>query len=501
MNNRLLQVTLLFCFFLSIYLLTYKGIDAGDDIFHYEVAKNFVRTGRLALPEGKYDLNKQRWLKVVMSVGRGGHVYLTLPPGLALASIPLGYIGNFIENHTDVIQYNEVINSKNADDYTKVSFIRKLPSAFFIGLINPIVSALTVLILFLFGQEIVKSPSKALIGSFLFGLGTIIWPYSSNYWDQPLLTFCIFSSFYYIFLFSRHFKLRYLLFAGLLAGYALLARLESILTVPWLVLYLIATLINEKRSWLKPVGMFVIPFAVCVGLQMLWNFYRFGSLTNTGAFHQALLRTAFKAKLFFSLPANLVSFQRGLFIYSPPLLLFFCAIGSLFLAQKRLASILVGIILTNLLLYSKFSFWQAPASWGPRFLVLLGPFIFLPVFLFFDRVVWKKVLIGFLFFAGLLVQLIGVLLPLQVMAQEKYWGDSWNDPRNYFTKSDIVPQAAMLLKGKIELWWLESPIKLLIGMALFFITFLSLFLLVKKYTSWGIQRLPGFPFVLSSSDK
>jgi hypothetical protein len=166
----------LFFFFLSIYLLTYKGIDAGDDIFHYEVAKNFVRTGRLALPEDKYDLNKQRWLKVFMEVGRGGHVYLTLPPGLALASIPLGYIGNVIENHTDVIQYNEVINSKNTDDYTKVSFIRKLPSAFFIGLINPIVSALTVLILFLFGQEIVKSSTKALIGSFLFGLGTIIWP-------------------------------------------------------------------------------------------------------------------------------------------------------------------------------------------------------------------------------------------------------------------------------------------------------------------------------------
>jgi hypothetical protein len=470
----------LFFFFLSLYLLTYKGIDAGDDIFHYEVAKNFVRTGRLALPEGKYDLNKQRWLKVFMSVGRGGHVYLTLPPGLALASIPLGYIGNFIENHTDVIQYNEVINSKNTDDYTKVSFIRKLPSAFFIGLINPIVSALTVLILFLFGQEIVKSPSKALIGSFLFGLATIIWPYSSNYWDQPLLTFCIFSSFYYIFLFSRHFKLRYLLFAGLLAGYALLARLESILTVPWLVLYLIATLINEKRSWLKPVGMFVIPFAVCLGLQMLWNFYRFGSLTNTGAFHQALLRTAFKAKLFFSLPANLVSFQRGLFIYSPPLLLFFCAIGSLFLAQKRLASILVGIILTNLLLYSKFTLWQAYTSWGPRFLVVLGPFIFLPVFLFLDRMLWKKVLIGFLFCAGFLVQLIGVLLPLQVMAQEKYWGDGLKDPRNYYTKSDIVLQAAMLFKGKIELWWLESPIKLLIGLALFVITFLSLFLLVKN---------------------
>jgi hypothetical protein len=58
-------------------------------------------------------------------------------------------------------------------------------------------------------------------------------------------TYCLFAPFYYVFLFSQRFRLRYLLFAGLLAGYAFIARFDSILSVPWLVLYLVAALIYE----------------------------------------------------------------------------------------------------------------------------------------------------------------------------------------------------------------------------------------------------------------
>ncbi len=469
----------LFCFITSLYLLTYKGICTGDNIFHYEVVQNFIRTGDLSIPEGKYNLDTKKWLQVWLAKGRDEKIYLTSGYGLALASVPLGLVGYIIEKITDGSELQNLMK-KTGDNTSKLlHYLRKTLSAFFASLINPILCALVVFVFFSFSQKITNSNKKTLISALILGCSTIIWSYSSTYWTQPLITFCLFSSFYFIFVYSQKDKFKYLLFAGLFAGYAFITRFETILTIPWLILYVLIVRWRAKQKLLKSVLVFSIPVTLFIVLQLLWNYYRFGAILATGSKHQTFFQGSFRGNLLISLPANLLSLNRSIFVFSPPLILFFFSIKNLIRKYNNVAIILLGIVVTNIILYSKFTLWQASASWGPRFLVPITPFLMLPVCLFVSKDKAKIIFTTIIAIIGVTSQLLAVLLPLQSQAIDVYFGEQYYKPVGFFLKSEILPQAKMLFAGNFELWWFDSSIKLVAGIFLIIICLVSLYFLIR----------------------
>lgn len=460
--NRKYQIAL-FLLFLTLYVLTLKGICTGDNVFHYERIQNIIKRGSLTMPEGKYDFAKQRWLRVFMAEGRDGKLYLTLGDGLSIAALPFALVGNIIERAIDVSAYE----SKIEEPAPKLNlfYLRKLPSAFFAALVNPVVMALTLLIFFNFCLRIEGRVGSAFIASVLLGIGTILWPYSSTFWTQPIVTLCLFSAFYCVFLYKKHSKPKFLLFAGALLGYSFITRYVSIISVPWFILYLVLIHWREKKRIPGAVGLLVSSFALFFLLQMGWNWYRFGSPLNMGAKHQAFLGFTFRGKPYISLPAMLVGLNKSIFVFSPPLVLGLFG-AKRFIQRYRVEAVfLLGIIFAYLAFYSKFSFWSSPASWGPRFLVPISPFLMLPVCLFINGVKWKKVLTYALLIVGAIVQLIAVLLPPQIGAIDEYFG-GMPKTLDYFTRSEIIPQAKMLFTGNVELWFLDSIPKLVVGVIL-----------------------------------
>lgn len=478
MNNKIsgkFQVALFLCF-LSLYILTMKGICTGDNVFHYERIQNIIKKGSLDMPEGKYDFDKQKWLRVFMAKGKNGKVYLTLGDGLSIAALPFAFIGNIIEKIVDVtVYYAKIEEAKQKGDIGEMIFyLRKLPSSFFSSLINPIIMALTVLVFFNFCLRLTKSVDKAFSTSILLGSGTIIWTYSSTFWTQPIVTFCLFSAFYFLFRFRKEPNILFLLLAGALLGYSFITRYVSIISVPFFALYIISFHWREKRKILFSLAMFMLPFVFFLLLQMGWNFYRFGSLFSMGAKHQAHWKFTFGGKPYISLPAMLIGLNRSIFVFSPPLVLFLFGVKKFIRKQKLEAIPLLGIIIIYFLFYSKFSFWKAFASWGPRFLVSITPFVLLPACLFIEKTQWKKIVTYTLLILGIFVQLIGVLLPLQTGAIDKYFGGVLKTV-DYFIKSEIIPQTKMLFTGNIELWFLDSIPKLIIGLILMIVCLTSLY--------------------------
>jgi len=134
---------LFFLFFFCLYVLTFKGICTGDNLLHYDLVVNAVTTGQLSLPDDRYDLDKQRYLKPYVSEGLDGRLYLTLPPGLTLASVPTGVLGVAIEN---LVKAPEVTGAEPVR--RNLTEVRRKPSAFFTGLINPLVSASLIALFF-----------------------------------------------------------------------------------------------------------------------------------------------------------------------------------------------------------------------------------------------------------------------------------------------------------------------------------------------------------------
>jgi hypothetical protein len=64
---------------------------------------------------------------------------------------------------------------------------------------------------------------------------------------------------------------------------------------------------------LDALSMFIVPVLFFIVLQMLWNYYRFGDFLQTGAIQKRFI-FYFRGKLSISLPVNLASINRSIFI-------------------------------------------------------------------------------------------------------------------------------------------------------------------------------------------
>jgi len=481
----------LFVYFLTLYIVTIQGIQSGDNVFHYERTQNILKTHSFSMPEGRYDFNKQPWLRSWMEEGKDGRIYLILPDGLSIASIPFSFLGNFIEKTGNYDEYRNKINEawENNQPERMIYYLNKLPSSFFSVVMNSFLLALTIIVFFKFCYLLTNSPKKAFVSSILLGNATILWVYSSNFWTQPIVTFCMFSAFYFLFRFNREDNIKYLLLAGFFAGYSYISRYASILSLPFFVFYLICSGWKERKSIVKNLAIFSIPLFIILFIQMYWNFYRFGSPLHLGVNKLPFLRKCF-------IPYStgmLFSLSRSIFVFSPPLILGLLGIKK-FIKEHKLEFISITVIsLSFIIFYSFFGFGISliGSAWGPRYLVPITPFLLLPVCLFIDEIRWNKILTYSILSLGFFIQFAAGFQPLQREAIDKYYGEI-NLSNIPFLKTEIIPQAKMLFKGGFHLWMFDSIPKLIIGLILLGISLYSLLYCIYKVKKVGEEQAIDF---------
>jgi len=343
---------------------------------------------------------------------------------------------------------------------------------------NSLFMALTVLIFFNFCYLLTNSLKKSFISSLLLGNATILWVYSSSFWTQPIVTFCIFTAFYFLFKFNSENDIKYLLLAGFFAGYSYISRFASLLSLPFFIFYLISLRWKEKKTVVKNLVFFSIPLFIILFIQMYWNFYRFGSSFDSG-FNRLFLSSKF---LIPYLTSFLFSLSRSILVFSPPLILGIFGLKKFFKEQKLEFLIIAGISSFFLIFYSLFGFGISitGTAWGPRYLVPITPFLLLPVCFFVDEVKWRRMLTYSALATGFFIQLIMVLQPLQGEAISKYYGDLKGVIGTPFLKTEIIPQAKMLVKGGFHLWMFDSVPKLIIGLILLGISLYSLWYCISE---------------------
>ncbi len=464
-------------------MLTFRGISVGDNVYHYEFVKSIIQRQQLSLPLNNRLLLTDRSISLFFALGRDDKPYMTLPPGLALASLPLGSLGFLIENiTTDNSNETEDENTgKGVDISAAVRELGTTPSATMAAMVNPLAMALLMVVFFLFSKRLGGNRKRALVLTLLLGCCSIIWPYSSTYWTQPVTALCLFSALYCLYRFKEESLVRYVVFAGLLAGYSMLTRFETAVFVPFFLIYTVWASYPDRSRIIRTAGLFLAAFGFFVLLLMLWNYYRFGGVLDTGAGHQQYFVSTFGANLAKSIPANLVGLNRSIFLYSPPLLIGLLAFPAMFRSRKTLALVTTLIIVTGFLMYSKIMMWHAFCSWGPRFMVILTPFLLLPASLIRFDARPKRWLLLILALAGICIQLIAVMVPHQWEAISDYF--SPGHAGDHLLRSNIVPQFRALLSENLDFWWLANPLTISIGILLILTLFAAGIVLFKQYRS------------------
>jgi hypothetical protein len=166
----------------------------------------------------------------------------------------------------------------------------------------------------------------------------------------------------------------------------------------------------------RDIGLFSIAFLPFLAVSLWYNYYRFGSIFETGFSLWAArhgLDFFMGTPLLTGLSGFLISPGKGFFYYSPVAILFFFSIKPFFKKHPELAVCFICIIVSYLLFLSKNIYWHGDWAWGPRYLLALTPFYIMPISEFFDSRRWVekrffKLIISSIFVVSFVIQIAAV---------------------------------------------------------------------------------------------
>lgn len=373
----------LFIFFTATYLLTYSGPTIVDvSQMRIEVAKSLVGGFDLAVPLGT-------GLR-----GADGRDYSWFGIGAALLALPFYIIAKFVG----------------------------IPPENLFDMIILLTGTSTVVLVFLFSISLGYTKRASLIAAVFYGLGTMAWHYSKDSGDHGIETFFVLLSVYFMYRHAMDKHVTHLILSALSIGTAFITRPNSMLVMPSL--FILMVLHDSKESDFKTrirlvtrnILLFSLSFLPFIGLILWYNYYRFGSIFETGF---GLMAKHLGVDFFTGTPlltglcGFLASPGQGFFYYSPIAILFFFSMRPFYRRHPMTAISFILIIISYPLFYAKNEYWHGASSWGPRYIFAVTPFLIIPIAELFDSPMWStkkilKMLVYVLFAISLIVQLAAV---------------------------------------------------------------------------------------------
>lgn len=313
----------------------------------------------------------------------------------------------------------------------------------------PIFAAGLLVFLFKIAKDIFNLPIwSSLIVALTFGFGSIAWAYSVTIYQHIITDFLIMSAFYAVWKFKQQSGFGWVwgLYVWFAYSFAIFVDYpNALLMFPVIVYFLLSSIkIFRKRSFVSiSVRLaFIFTFFLFISLSIVHAYYNYknfgswkqlsGGLIAYQTVKQEKLIGSSKGEtrllfeqnrktpaLFFheeditnGLYELLISVDRGIFLYSPIFILAVFGIVFSFSYLKVENSVLLGIIVVNLFLYSSWSDPYGGWSFGPRYLIpAMAPLsIFVGIWLSrLKNILLARITVFLLFAISSAIALLGAL--------------------------------------------------------------------------------------------
>ena len=359
----------------------------------------YINLTRSIVEESRLSIDRYHYNTVDKSYYEG-HYYVGAPPGPAILAIPPYLILKAVTYFRPVSLFRQYdtayyirdqMGAENAPDafissYPLPEFI--LAHIFLTAFIPCILSALTSVLLFhMLGWFGVESRYRlAVVGAYAFG--TIVFFYSVRFYAHAESTFFLFLTFFLLFgIRHNHISSGWTVLAGFSLGIS--ATMEYTIA-PVMIMLGIYTLAGGSRSQWIPFGLSIsVPMVllamyqwICFGNPLTTPFSLPMSPGDPGPHIDQMEAgiNGFGIPTFTALWGLTLSPYRGLFLYSPVLILACYALGRSLLSRTdpfRLEwGIIAGALLTQLLFNSAMlRFWSGGYVFGPRYLIPMLPLL------------------------------------------------------------------------------------------------------------------------------
>jgi len=337
---------------------------------------------------------------------KSGHYYSVFLPGLSALAIPFYIAGKYL-NQPIIMTF----------------------------LLPALLSILASIIVFLFSKKLGQSSLAATLSAIVFGLCTVTWSYSITFYAHTLSALCVIGSLFFAYRAKNgsdwNFLFFWLLFGiGILTDYPnALIILPALLFVVGESLKINALTFRDRKYNLINIrlGLFysVIAFLILIAALFLYNTATFGSwreiahnyrvtelITTIPNYHFLFSRIMDIKYIENGLYTLLLSKSRGIFVYSPIVILSFLGLYRLYYRKPKITMILALTFFANLMVYAAFYDPWGGWSYGPRYLIASMPVLALLTGESYDFIKSKTLyLIGFivLFFSSFSIALLGAL--------------------------------------------------------------------------------------------
>ena len=220
------------------------------------------------------------------------------------------------------------------------------------------------------------SPPLAGFAAILLAAGSIVWVYARSPFSEITQITCFTGFFLQLSQLLQRPLRRTALVTGLWAGLLLNTKYIYVLSLPGAVL--LVALVHRKalRSLAEALVSAGLGFLPGLLMALLYNYLRFGSVTNTG---YAKVGNVMVENILVSVWGFLFSPGKSIFLYAPPLLLALLGLPRFWRSHRRSVLAMVATIAPVVLFYCCFPSWPGDWAWGPRYAVFAVPVLLLPV--------------------------------------------------------------------------------------------------------------------------
>lgn len=337
----------LFLFFVSIYFLTGQGsIQSTDGKIMYLLTQSMVENQSLSFSETVTIDQTQE------------PQYSKYGLGMSLMAAPFYILGKLLS--------------------ALLGIEESMATQFTVSMINAIFTALSCVMIFNFSLDRLNFRfSTSLFLAAGFGLSTIAWYYSEDFMSEPAASLFLLSAVYFATNSNQGQKNRSLLLAGAFLACAVFCRLATLVAVPGFVFYHWMMWKNEQKvaEFWSDILRAALPVLLILVVIMAYNYARFGNLFESG-----YEKGGFGGQFLVGFYGILFSPGKSLFLYNP-LAIFGCLAFTEFFAgdKKRIALLFGWLILSHLILFSFWHSWSGGMGWGPRLMLVVMPYLILPV--------------------------------------------------------------------------------------------------------------------------
>ena len=354
---------------LGIYLITYVGaFKSNDERAYFSGMDSFVK-------RGQFTANQIYWDYTAVGVlTTGGDMVPNYEPGQMVAPIPLYLWGRALGAAAQGVLF-----------------------------FNALVLAGAAALLYLCFVELAYRRVAALLGALVFAFATLAWPYSRTFFREPLTTFAYLLAFYALLRYRPPATRRWIwpALAGFGLGLAIVTKLIGVGVIPGLAVLAWSTEWRREpeqgRSlWRTRAKMAAAAFVPLAALLVLYQLYTWLTLSGVETFSRNIVEYTTNPQLSQTVPMRMlralagitVSPYKGLFWYSPVLLLGFVAAWPFIRKHRWEGWAALLIVLAHVLGYSRYNYWSGGVAWGMRYLLPITPFLVLlaaPVWDFLTR--------------------------------------------------------------------------------------------------------------------